>query len=374
MSLEKCGKRPLPGTGEVNRSPAPAVSVVVPVRNGGMQLSRCLEALSESECTNFEVIVVDDCSTDSTRQIIERFPARYLCTPSILGPAGARNLGVRHAGGSIIVFVDADVVVPPGALKIIADEFASDPELAALFGSYDEAPTWRNFFSQFKNLMHYYVHQNSSERGATFWAGCGAIRKGVFEQMGGFDVRQYSRPSIEDIEFGYRLVRAGRKVQLNKGLKAKHLKRWSLVSLLRTDILDRAVPWTNLILETRNLPRDLNLTYKAQVSAGLVGALVLGGALLMLRAAGLLPWAGVRYAFLAELSISAILLALNWHIYGFFATKRGPWFAVKVVPMHWFYYFYGGTIFVGCSALQVMRRLFGADHRRAIARTKISAD
>ncbi len=336
----------------------PKLSVIVPAHNGGLQLSRSLDALRISRYPDFEVIVVDDCSTDNTREIIERFRARYLRTPSTRGPAGARNLGVRHARGSIVVFVDADVVLPPEALGLIAEEFERDPELAAMFGTYDESPAWESFFSQYKNLMHSYVHQNSSERAVTFWAGCGAIRKEVFEQFGGFDESRYRRPSIEDIELGYRLTRAGLKIRLNKQLQVKHLKRWTARSLLLSDIFYRAVPWTRLILETGNLPRDLNLTYKAQVSAGLVGLLFLGAVIPVGHAATGLLGLAVRRRLIVEAVLFATLLALNWRTYAFFAKRRGWWFATRVVPLHWFYYLYSGVVFACYAGLQLARSLF----------------
>ena len=265
--------------------------MIVPVRNGSKHLGRCLEALGRSEYAQFEVIVVDDCSTDNTPQIAERYGARYLRTPRTLGPGGARNLGAQHAGGEILVFVDSDVVMPPGALSLIAEDFRHDPELAAVFGSYDDTPPWTTFISQYKNLMHHYVHQMSSESAATFWAGCGAIRKAVFEEFNGFDAATYTVPSIEDIALGLEMVRRGRKIQLDKRLAVKHLKRWTVRNLLRADIFYRAIPWTRLILNTRHLPRDLNLTYASRASSLLVGLLAVGCVLLPLSLAGVI---GIR--------------------------------------------------------------------------------
>ena len=132
-----------------------------------------------------------------------------------------RNLGAQHAGGEILAFVDADVVMPPGGLCLIAEDFCRDPELAAVFGSYDDKPAWTTFISQYKNLMHHYVHQTSSESAATFWAGCGAVRKTIFEEFNGFDGATYTVPSIEDIAFGLELTRSGRKIQLDKRLDGK---------------------------------------------------------------------------------------------------------------------------------------------------------
>jgi len=343
-----------------SKSAIPQLSVVVPVRNGGLQLSRCLESLRVSEYTSFEVIVADDCSTDNTRQIIERYRARYLRMPQRVGPAGARNLGARHALGAIVVFVDADVVVPPDALGLIAQEFDRDPELAALFGSYDESPAWGSFLSQYKNLMHHYVHQISREQAVTFWAGCGAIRKDVFEQFGGFDAQRYRHASIEDIELGSRLASAGRKIRLNKQLQVKHLKKWTLRGLLRADILYRAIPWTRLIFETRNLPRDLNLTYASRISAGLTGLLFLCIVALPFALVGHLPWIGVRALGIALAGMIAALLVLNWKVYAFFGRKRGWGFAAAAVAVHWFYYVSSGAVFLFCGAVHLARPRFAA--------------
>src|SRR6202035_2626969 len=212
-------------------------------------------------------IVVDDRSTDITPEIAERYGVRYLQTPRTMGPGGARNLGSQHARGDILAFIDSDVVVHPGALGLFVEDFLRDPGISAVFGSYDDEPAWPTFIAQYKNLMHHYVHQVSSESPVTFWAGCGAIRKSVFEEVGGFDDTKYTLPSIEDIALGLRLVQSGRTVFLDKRIQAKHLKRWTFKSMLRADILNRAVPWSQLILQTRQLPRDLNLTYSSRVSS-----------------------------------------------------------------------------------------------------------
>jgi glycosyltransferase involved in cell wall biosynthesis len=340
---------------------SPRLTVIIPAFNGERHIARCLEGLRLSEYSSFEVIVVDDCSTDDTRLIVERYSVRCVRTPRTLGPAGARNMGIGYAEASIVVFVDADVVLPPDALGIIAGEFDRDPQMAAMFGSYDEEPASDDFCSQYKNLMHSYVHQKSNVRATTFWAGCGAVRKEIFIRVGGFDFRRYRKPSIEDIEFGYRLVRSGHHIQLNKQLQVKHLKKWTLRNMVQTDIFCRAIPWTKLILETRNLPRDLNLTSGARLSSGLVGVLSMGWVILFLQTASILPTLTVPHTFLAELavvaSIVAALVALNWDVYSYFAKKRGWWFAARVVPLHWLYYLYSGGVFLVYGSMQMLRLL-----------------
>ena len=335
---------------------APRLSVLVPVRNGSMCLGRCLDALAHSDYGDFEVIVVDDCSTDGTSQIAARYGARCVRTPQTLGPAGARNLGAGEAGGDILVFVDADVVVPPQALSRIADDFARDPELAAVFGSYDDQPAWTTFISQYKNLMHHYVHQTASESATTFWAGCGAIRRQVFEEFQGFDATTYKAPSIEDIALGVELTRHGRTIRLDKQLQVKHLKRWTVRNLLRADILYRAVPWTKLILNAREMPRDLNLNYASRLSSLLAGLLALA---LMLAPFSLAGVVALKPAFCvtAVALVGIALLVLNLDVYRFFWRKRGPWFAARAVPVHWAYYLYSGLTFLWCVAMHVIAPL-----------------
>jgi glycosyltransferase involved in cell wall biosynthesis len=333
------------------------ISVIVPVHNGALMLPRCLESLSRSEYSTFEVIVVDDCSNDTTPQIIERFGARYVRTPQNLGPGGARNLGAGHAQGDILAFVDADVVLPPNGLCLIAEDFRSDPDLAAVFGSYDDEPAWATFISQYKNLMHHYVHQISSESVSTFWAGCGAVRKSVFDEFGGFDGATYTAPSIEDIALGLELARHGRKIRIDKRLTAKHLKRWTVRSLLRADIFYRAVPWSRLILNTRHLPRELNLNYAARLSSPLVALFASAGLLLPFTLLHSARW--MRVPLLVTMAtVGLVLLLLNRDVYLFFLRKRGWWFAARAVLAHWAYYLYSGVTFFLVAAMHLVRSTF----------------
>lgn len=329
----------------------PQISVIIPVHNAAFCLQRCLEAVASSTFSDFEVIVADDGSTDSTRSIAERFDVVYLCTSGPAGPAAARNLGAKQAKGEILLFVDADVVLRNSALEMVAQAFREDSQLTAVFGSYDDKPAWNNWISQYKNLLHHYVHQISSSEGSTFWTGIGAIRKSAFEEAGGFNEKRYRRPAIEDIELGYRLRQANKKIVLEKRLQGKHLKKWTLWSLLDSDILCRAIPWSRLILETRTLPRDLNLQLSDRVSALFVGLLALMTPVLLLQYRSLLSHPAWFLFFLAWLVLLSATLFLNRHLYRFFARRKGWGFTLRAIALHLFYYFYSGVIFVGCWIL-----------------------
>jgi GT2 family glycosyltransferase len=167
-----------------------------------------------------------------------------------------------------------------------------------------------------------------------FWGACGAIRREAFWAVGGFDER-YRYPSIEDIELGYRLKRAGYQIQLNKAVQVKHLKHWKAGSLLRAEIFYRAIPWTELLWRDQQFNNDLNLKHSSRLS------LVCTYALLLCFIAG---WWWFP-AWLIGLGMGLILLILNWPLYSFFYQKRGLLFTVQAIFWHWLYFFYGGLAF-----------------------------
>jgi glycosyltransferase involved in cell wall biosynthesis len=252
-----------------------SITVIIPAYNAERHLGQCLEALRRSDDQEFELIVVDDGSEDRTRAIAEQHGAKVFDSPAKRGgPAIARNLGSTHANGAILFFIDSDVCVKPNSISKVKARFKNDQEMAALIGSYDMAPKSQDFISQYRNLMHCYVHQHGSEQACTFWSGCGAIRKEVFIELSGFS-EDYERPAIEDIELGYRMVRLGRKIVLDHSLLVTHLKRWTFWGLVKTDIMDRGVPWTELILRDRFMPNDLNVMLSQRISVALVFLVVI---------------------------------------------------------------------------------------------------
>ena len=340
----------------------PLISIIIPVYNGAALLSRCLEAVAASDYDRYECIVVDDGSTDDSRTVAARFPVLMLeLGEGPRGPAYARNRGANVAQGDILFFIDADVMVAPDTLTRIAATFARYPRLAAVFGSYDGSPAVSSPVSQFKNLFHHFVHQTGSPDAVTFWSGCGAVRRAVFLAMGGFDEKRYPRPSIEDIELGYRMTAAGHKIMLNKEIQVKHLKRWTLRGMVKSDVFDRAIPWTLLILRDRHLPNDLNLRLSQRVSMALAYGLLLYPMLLAILYLLSVPpsiWMVVPW-----LSVILCIGLLNRDLYAFFVRKRGLAFLLVAFPLHILYYIYSGLAFVWGAALH----LLGKQNRRRAA-------
>lgn len=322
------------------------VAIIVPVYNGGPGLARCLSALvAARDSARHELIVVDNGSTDGSAAIASGFGARVLHCPGPSGPGAARNVGAAATDADILVFVDADVVVSPDAVSQLAAHFHEDSGVAAVFGSYDDSPHAGNFLSQYKNLLHHFTHQQGNREARTFWGGCGAVLKKAFDELGGFDQRRYPKPSIEDIELGFRLHARGYRIVLDPSIQVKHLKEWRMRSLLRADICYRAIPWAQLILERQGLVNDLNLKTSQRISAGLVGGiLVLAPAALFHPAIGLLI-----------VGLLGVFLALNRDLFAFFLRRKGVLFTAATVPMHMVYFLYSAATFAVMWGRHVVR-------------------
>ena len=273
-----------------------ALSCVVPATNRPVTLEQTLVAIRAAVDPPEELIVVEE--------------------PAFAGPAQARNDGARRATGDVLVFVDSDVLVHEDAFRRIRVAFDADPELVAVFGSYDDEVATSGVVAGFRNLLHHHVHQSAAGEARTFWAGLGAIRRDAFLAVGGFDVERYPVPSIEDIELGGRL--AGR-IVLDPQLLGTHLKEWTLVGMVKTDFAQRGVPWVERRLERRELPTALTLGWRERASAA---ASVAAAVSLLRRKPG-----GVALA-------AGTLVGLNRDFYGLLARKQGPKRAATGVALH----------------------------------------
>jgi len=329
----------------LNISPL-TVAVIVPVYNGGAKFRATLDSIRRAVPPPDELIVVGDGDTDGSSQYAEAAGISVHRFPTPGGPGRARNLGASRAESDILFFVDADVTVSENVIRRVKEIFAQHGEVAAIIGSYDDRPKEPGFLSQYRNLLHHYVHQNGREEASTFWGACGAIRREVFLTMGGFD-ETYIKPSIEDIELGYRLKKAGHRIRLCKSLQVKHWKRWTVVSILQVDFFQRALPWTQLIHRNRSFVNDLNIGISGRVSViltyGLLAALLL------------CPWQPLLLVGAAGMGL--MLFILNARLYRFFLEKRGLLFAAQAIPWHWLYFLYSGVAF----AIGTVRHLVDRD-------------
>jgi GT2 family glycosyltransferase len=315
-------------------APASQVSIIIPVHRGGQAFLHALAGLARLEPAPLEILVAVDGPDEDSAAAARRTGARVVQLPRRGGPARARNAGAWAARGELLLFLDADVVPEPDLVGRVAAAFRARPDLTALFGSYDDAPADPSFLSQYRNLLHHYTHQRGQGRVHSFWTACGAVRREAFFALGGFD-ESIAIPAMEDIELGYRLSRAGRHIELDGSLQVKHLKRWTAAGMLRTDIFQRAIPWTRLLLTEGRLRPELNLGADSRASAVL--------AWLLVACAGLAPvWPQALWGAAAG---AAGLLTLNAGFYRFLIGRRGGWFALRALPWHWLYFLYASASF-----------------------------
>ncbi len=319
----------------------PQISIVMPIYNGAEFLPKSLPPLTEmvKRSEIVELLIVDDGSTDDSIEIAKSFGAKIMSTNGRMGPGAARNMAAEVAQGEVLWFIDADVVVHEDTARIMANEFATT-DISAVFGSYDNKPPADNFLSQYKNLVHHYYHQRANKIASTFWSGCGAIKRDVFLELGGFDIEMFKHPSIEDIELGYRVIAAGGKIHLLVEMQCTHLKVWRFVNLIHTEFFRRALPWSRLMINRSGLVNDLNVGPAERIKAVIAGLFVL---------VALAVIAQVLPLWVFGLS-SLIVVAVHWQLAECFYQRKGLLFSLGGLIYHQFYYIYSSVAFVWALA------------------------
>jgi GT2 family glycosyltransferase len=306
------------------------ISIIIPIYNGEKTVGDCLKSVFDSDYKDFEVVVVDDNSTDYSLNVVAGFPCKVIRMRKNIGAAAARNKGAEASRGKILFFLDSDIIIRKNTIEQIVRTFESRSDISALFCSYQKNTIPTNFFSIYKNLFHHYTHQTSHEDAATFCSGFGAIKRDVFFRLGGFDENYRS---LEDIELGYRLYQSGYKICLNKNIQLTHCKKYSLLSLIKSDVINRAIPWTKIMLGKKIFKSDLNTKLNNVLSVPVSFLLLFN-----------LP---ILYFFPRSLYIFVLLsgffLLLNYGFYIFVLREKGVSFTIKAILMNWFNYLYSGV-------------------------------
>jgi glycosyltransferase involved in cell wall biosynthesis len=194
------------------------VSVIIPVYNGERDVERLLTSLLKTRLPDYEVIVVDDGSTDSTVTRCRQFPSvRVISLPENRGPAYARNFGTSKARGDVFIFVDADVVVPENSdiLWEMARVFEEKRHVDCVSSPSDVWPLAENAVAYNASVYHaYYMDRIFRGQSAVegrimfFTTRFGGVRRQAFQEVGGFHESLYTVMS-EDGEFGCRSYHKG---------------------------------------------------------------------------------------------------------------------------------------------------------------------
>lgn len=261
------------------RQPAgarPRLSVVMPVYNAESTLAECLTRLCNSSFGDFEIVLVDDGSTDHTRAIAANFPVRIVRTAGRTGPAAARNVGAGAADGDVLFFLDSDVMVRADTVSRVAAAF-EQADVEGVIGVQAADMRHRDLPSQYKNLWMRWTYLQKTGDVPLFYTTAAAIRREAFLRAGGFD-QGYATPNVEDTAFGQKLAQLGIRVRVAPDVEVEHVKRYSIAGLLRTDFM-RAVSMTRLKLRERRDFASNNTsipsTYMASVPLAMLAALLL---------------------------------------------------------------------------------------------------
>jgi glycosyltransferase involved in cell wall biosynthesis len=208
------------------------ISVIIPVLNGSRTLRKTLQTIREQKDFDFEIVVVDDGSSEDITALVREMGARFHRLPETRGPATARTEGAKIAEGEILLFTDSDVWLPTGALAKIRKTFAQH-DCECVQGTFSKNCPHSNFFSQYKNLYNRYVLGLLGPWIDTTYTSITAVKKQFFFESEGFDLN-IRGASVEDRTLGENLTASGGKIYLDHSLEVVHNKRLSMGGFLRS--------------------------------------------------------------------------------------------------------------------------------------------
>src|SRR5881296_1121165 len=203
----------------------PRISVVVCTCNGERTIRQCLEGLVRLNYPNFEVIVVDDGSTDGTAAIAREYGFQVFSTEN-RGLSAARNLGLEAATGDIVAYIDDDAYPDPDWLRYLAFTFLTTDYVGV--GGPNIPPADTGFVAQcVANSPGGPIHVLLSDREAEHIPGCNmAFRKSCLTAIGGFDTQ--FRVAGDDVDVCWRLQEHGWKLGFHAAAVVWHYRRNSV--------------------------------------------------------------------------------------------------------------------------------------------------
>ena len=204
-------------------------SIIIPVHNAQGTLKSCLGSISSSENRDFEVVVVDDKSTDKSVEIAKDYPCRIITLNQNKGTAFSRNTGRDNAKGEILVFIDADVVIKKDTLNIIDASFKKNEDIVAVTGLLSKECPYNDFFTRYKNLYMHYIFRQCPRFVDFLFGSIIAINKDDFLSF------NESFRATDDTELGQRYKELNKKILLNQELEVIHLKKYNFKEIIEND-------------------------------------------------------------------------------------------------------------------------------------------
>jgi GT2 family glycosyltransferase len=227
------------------------LSVIIPNHNGSAFVDTCLKALFSARHQPFEVIVIDDGSTDNSADIISRFPCRLIRLEKKGGASKARNIGAKNSLGNALFFIDVDCVVQDDTILHAINAYDKNRDLV-IGGSYTPIAFDDTFFSTFQSIFINYSELRTVE--PDYIASHAMVMgRDVFEMTGGF--REDFAPIIEDVEFSHRLKRSGQRLIMDNAILVRHIFNYDLRKSLR-NAFRKSKYWIAYSMGNRDLMAD----------------------------------------------------------------------------------------------------------------------
>ena len=162
------------------------ISIVIPNYNGADTIGECLTAAFASKYTDFEVVVVDDCSGDNSVEIIKKFPCKLVCIEKRSGTSKARNIGAESSTGDFIFFTDADCLLQEDTLSLVNKTLSETDSTTIVGGTYTRMPHDKDFFSIFQSVYVNYSETKKNDNPDYIAAHAMIIDALTFRKSGGF--------------------------------------------------------------------------------------------------------------------------------------------------------------------------------------------
>lgn len=315
----------------------PFISIVIPNHNGENTIGLCLEAAFASEYPNFEVIVVDDCSSDNSIAIIENYPCRVIRFPVHGGASKARNSGAQNSRGDLLFFIDADCLLGPDTLATAVAAFQNEKPGLVIGGTYTLVPYDRTFFSTVQSVFIHYSETKNCSNPDYIATHAMLISKELFQQSGGFNEK--FMPILEDVDYSHKLKKRGARLQMVPDIQVQHIFNFTLRKSLLNGFR-KSKYWIIYSLKNKDLLADSG-TASRELKFNVLSCIV--NLLFLLLGALLQDWIFV----LPVVLLFCFNLYLNRKLARAFLKAGGPFFAISAL----LYYTCVYPLAVGTGAL-----------------------
>jgi glycosyltransferase involved in cell wall biosynthesis len=305
--------------------PDPLVSIIIPVKNGGKTIDACLRSVRRSYYKNYEVLVVDDHSTDDSSEIALRYNCQLLHVTDDHGANAARNVGAGQASGEIFLFIDADIVIGRETILNVVESL-EEGNIDAVVGIYTAKHRHESFVSQYKNLWVRYSYMKSSPAIDWLFGSISGIKRRGFEQLGGFNTGLLARHGHDDIELGKRFSQANLSIALNMDIEVEHLKQYSISSFVRNQY-HRSLGFARLATELGETGLSLTRGFVNVPAAFIVSTIVS----VLVVVAAVYDLVGISPRWLTMTALGCYLL-LNIRFLNYLEQVRGLFAMVVMIP------------------------------------------